>query len=135
MKTITATLPAESIYNGKNYGGEKEMISAWNVVAFRDGDYYEPVTLRTYSGRSRGSSRIYASVWVMGFSGFGGCSGHGFAGGYGYHKASAAAHAAIRSAGITLSASIDGAGDSAIEGALGAIARALGFDHFAIVRN
>lgn len=130
MKTIIATLPAESVHNGKNYGGEKEMVSAWNVVAFRDGEYYEPVTLRTYGGRSRNASRIYASVWVCGRY-----SGHGWAGGWGYHKASAAAHAAIRSAGITLSASIDGGGDSMIEEALGAIARALGFDHFTIVRN
>lgn len=129
-ETLLATLPAEPVQNGRNLGGKKELLSTWDVVAFRDGEYHQPVTLRTYAGRSRDSSRIYASIWVSGRY-----SGHGYAGGYGYHKASAAAQTAIRSAGITLSAPIDGRGDSAIEGALGAIARALGFGHFTIVRN
>ena len=137
MKPIIAKLPAKPAHRGENYGGEKEFLSAWDVVAFRDGEYFHPVTLRTYSGRPRNASRIYATIWVSHCApaAFDGCSGSGYAGGYGYHKASAAAQDAIQSAGIELSAPIGGAGDSAIEAALGAIARALGFGHFTIVRN
>ncbi len=137
MKTISATLPAKPAHHGKNYTGEKETLSTWDVVAFRDGEYFHPVTLRTYSGRSRNASHIYATLWVSHCppAAFDGCSGSGYAGGYGYHKASAAAQDAMQSAGIALSAPIGGAGDSAIEAALGAIARALGFEHFTIVRN
>ena len=52
------------------------------------------------------------------------CSGHGKAGGYGYHKESAALQEAIESAGIKLRSPIDGAGDSAVRGAMEAINRA-----------
>ena len=47
---------------------------------------------------------IYACIWHNNGS------GSGYAGGYGYHKASAAAQAAITSSGIDLSEDIDGRG-------------------------
>lgn len=59
-------------------------------------------------------------------------SGGGKASGCGYHKASAALQAAINDAGIVLSESIAGVGDSAINDALIAIAKALGFKRFHI---
>lgn len=81
-----------------------------------------PVTLRTY----RTGSTAYACLWVNGETIY--CSGSGKAGGYGYHKASAAAQVAINSAGIELSKSIDGVGDEAIEEAVKAIAVAMGYE-------
>ena len=70
MSAMTATLPSESVYHGKNLSGEKRLHGAYSVVA-------------------------------------------AFADGY-----------AIRDAGIQLSESIDGVGDSAMEAAFLAIARA-----------
>ena len=61
--------------------------------------------------------------------------GAGRAGGYGYHKQSAALDSAISAAGIELSESIHGVGDSAIDDALRAIARAMtGKPKFYLVR-
>ncbi len=51
--------------------------------------------------------------------------GTGKAGGYGYHKPSAALAEAIRDAGISLDQSISGVGDSAMREACEAIARAV----------
>lgn len=72
-------------------------------------------------------SRHYACFWLFGRKN--GCiSGGAYAGGYGYHRASAAAGAAIKRAGITLSDSISGVGDSAIKEALKAIGVACGIN-------
>lgn len=54
-------------------------------------------------------------------------SGTGSAGGYGYHRPSAAAAEAIRNAGIELDKDISGVGDTAIEQAVKAIAEAVGY--------
>jgi hypothetical protein len=66
----------------------------------------------------------YCCIWVNGgtYS-----SGSGSAGGYGYHRASAAAAEAITAAGYTLERSIAGSGDSAIEEALINMARVEGY--------
>lgn len=61
--------------------------------------------------------------------------GSGRAGGYGYHRPSAAAQEAIYNAGFELSESISGVGDSAIEEALVAIAESLGLSDFILVRS
>lgn len=92
------------------------------------------------TGRAIVTARIYqpgtvahCSLWIHGAS-YG--RGQGKAGGYGYHKASAALAEAIRDAGIVLHgdvygrkrtrdiASIGGVGDSAMVDAIEAIARA-----------
>lgn len=52
-------------------------------------------------------------------------AGSGTAGGYGYHKVSAAADTAIRNAGVKLSQSIHGLGDAAVKAAVQAIGEAL----------
>ena len=65
----------------------------------------------------------YCSLWISAAGRYG--RGQGKAGGYGYHKPSAALQAAIRDAGITLDASISGVGDSAMTEACEAIARAV----------
>jgi ribosomal protein L32 len=67
--------------------------------------------------------------------------GSGRAGGYGYHRPSAAAGEAIRNAGFELltdegkPCDIGGVGESAIEEALCAIADAIGLKDYALVRS
>jgi hypothetical protein len=60
--------------------------------------------------------------------------GAGKAGGGGYHKASASFAYAMSDAGFTLAEDIDGRGDSAIDGALDAIAAAFEIKRHMIVR-
>lgn len=131
MTDMTATLPTEYISNGKNMGHEKETTDAWIVIGIGKSrsDVVEIANARCYMGRSKSSSVVYASIWVHNK-----CAGHGNAGGYGYHKASAAMQAAIHSAGIKISEPIDGRGDSAIESALHAIGIAAGFDTVRVFR-
>ena len=119
--------------NVVNYDKKKELISTWNVIVNSDDGLKNIITVRCYMGRSTNASTVYASIWVHSTDHQ--TSGTSNAGGYGYHKASAAIAAAIESAGVTLNENIAGAGDSAIEQALEAIAQALGFDDCLIVRN
>ena len=85
-----------------------------------DGQTRSPaVTARIYWGRSR----CYCCVWIHGRHYQ---QGSAYCGGAGYHKASTAVGLALSSAGVTLSESIDGVGDSAIREALIATAAALG---------
>ena len=129
--------PAE---NGRNYGGEKELINAYSVVAVYKGEIREAVSARAYMGRSSSASTVYASIWCCPAKrGAEWCAGHGKAGGYGYHKESKAFEEAIKSAGIELRgdvygreesskvAYIGGVGDSAMREAFFAIARAMGY--------
>lgn len=112
-----------------------------------DSLYREIVVLDPATGRAIVTARLYwpgevtcyASVWIYGNRGavrsYG--RGQGKAGGYGYHKPSAALADAISDAGITLHgdvygrektnarAYISGVGDSAMESACEAIARAV----------
>ena len=132
---MQATIKEVQTNNGINYSDTKETISTWNVVAIdHKGEIQEPVTLRCYMGRSQLASRVYASLWAHNhpYS----LAGHGWAGGYGYCKQSAAAAEAIAKAGIELSEPIDGRGTTAIEHALIAITEALGYTgNMHIVRN
>ena len=116
--------------NGKNYGHKKELIQTFNVIT---DTLKEIITVRCYMGRSASASVVYASIWITAPDYHG--SGTGKAGGYGYHKVSAAISEAILSAGIELSKDISGVGNGAIHEALGAIASALGFSHVLIVEN
>lgn len=128
----------------------KEMISTFDVVGTIDGKLRSVVTARCYMGRSSSASTVYASLWVHGKDVY--TSGKGNAGGWGYHKQSAAIDSAIRSAGIELygspygserdkanaknQTSISGVGSTAIDDALLAIAKAAGArGRLLIVRN
>jgi hypothetical protein len=147
---MKAKISKPEVMNGKNYGGEKEMVSCYNVIAIDKGQIKTPITVRCYTGRSSSASTVYASIWASGKGVH--VAGHGSAGGYGYHKESAAIQDAITSAGIELygspysgrsepedlkkRCSIGGVGSTAIESALFAIARALGYrGKLEIVRN
>ena len=133
MSTQTATLTSPNASNGRNYGDTKETIDSYVVIGVGKSrsDVVELANLRIYRGRSRSASMIYASIWLRGGNY---ASGTGWAGGYGYHKASAAAQAAIDSAGITLGQPIDGRGDTAITDALHAIGIMAGFDTVRVFR-
>jgi len=91
-------------------------------------EMHAPVVLRLYWP----GNTCYAALWVNGrrsatFPDGVHTSGTGKAGGGGYHKASAAAMAAITNAGFTLSYDIDGRGEGSMRDAVLAIAHALGF--------
>lgn len=88
-----------ALSNGYNYSGSKELVGAYSVMGKVNGQLIEVVSARAYMGKSKQASTVYASIWV--------CagvytSGRGSAGGYGYHKESAAFQDAISSAGIEL---------------------------------
>lgn len=123
----------------KNYSNDKEVIGKFVII-----DKTTERTIvdcRLYMGRSKNSSTVYASIWVnikdlklpkdwaYGFT-----SGSGSAGGYGYHKQSAAVQDALTSAGIELydkdkkQQFIHGVGDGAIRDALLAVAYAAGYN-------
>ncbi len=133
--------------NAKNYSQAKELVSRYLVIDKKTERVI--VDCRCYMGRSSSSSQVYASIWINsikplgddaeGFATY--TSGHGIAGGYGYHKESAAIGEAISSSGFTLfgnvsgygdkpdfkkSCNIAGVGESAIKSALLAIAYACG---------
>lgn len=127
-----ATLPAENTSNGW-WQDNKEQTSFWQVVALKDGEFRHPVTVRVWYGRSRNASTCYAAIWASNRTRS--LGGSGSAGGYGYHRESAAVDAAIRSAGITLRHAIHGVGESAIKDALTAIAKALGYHKITIVHG
>ena len=89
------------------------------MAVMNDFTIKNPVTLRIYGTQARN----YAAVWCNGNGVY--KSGTGSAGGYGYHRPSAAACEAINNAGITLDDDINGRGDSAIKEACEAIAKAI----------
>lgn len=156
--------------NGKNLYNQKEVLEMYTIVDKKTEKTI--INCHVYGGRSSNSSTIYASLWVYNikenkipekerkgwlyqydasspglFSGK--TSGHGTAGGGGYHKASAAVGDAIASAGIELfgtpynardekvsfkeRAYINGVGDGAIKSALLAIAYAAGYNNVILV--
>lgn len=133
---LTAKIPAATVeaykagtlhtYAGKNYSGDKETVSSCNVVAVVavvKGRPVDVITCRIYMGLSRNSSTVYATVWLHGKEYH--ASGSGQAGGYGYNKESAAVDTALSMAGVKLSRSIHGTGET--REALEATARALGY--------
>lgn len=80
----------------------KELVSAYSlVVRMPSGELREVVTVKCYMGGSASASVVYAVMWVRCKDGEW-TSGSGSAGGYGYHKESAAIADAVRSAGIEL---------------------------------
>lgn len=90
-----------------------------------DGRLDSEVELRLYGT----GAKNFACLWVLGQD----RRGSGSAGGYGYHRPSAAAQEAIRNAGISLAINIDGRGEEAIREAMLAIAKALKVKHPVIV--
>jgi hypothetical protein len=135
----------QSGYNGTNYGGDKETVGQLKVVAKIEGKdgLRVPFDARFYMGRSRTAATVYCTVWVHGYKDGQEVytSGTGRAGGYGYHKQSAALADALRDAGVRLfgspyagrededptkECSISGCGSSSMDTAAEAVAREVG---------
>ena len=138
MKAIFDQAKAQD--NAKNMNGEKELVQ--RIVVVDDaGSKRTIVDCRLYMGRSRNVSAVYCSIWANGHINNERVwlSGHGKAGGYGYHKASAAMQNAITAAGFTLtddngdSMPIYGRGEWAMREAAIAIAAALGFNDVILI--
>jgi hypothetical protein len=127
--------------NAKNMNGEKELLQ--RIVVVDDaGSKQQIVDCRLYMGRSRNASAVYCSIWANGHinNEHVWISGHGKAGGHGYHKASAAMQNAITAAGFTLTddngdiVPIAGRGDDAMHDAVIAISAALGFNDVILIK-
>ena len=135
MEKVFKARIVNPVENGKNHGGGKELVNAYSFVVNTAKGMKEAITVRVYMGRSSTASTVYASVWIRGKQTY--VSGHGTAGGYGYHKESTAIGCALRSAGVELlektedgtwcSFYIDGTGSSYYDGVFKAIVRALGY--------
>lgn len=110
----------EKITHGMNVNHRKEkgFIGSIHGIAVVDGKAIDTCELRLYTT----PSRIYACFWVYAGNAYG--NGSGFAGGYGYCKKSAAAAAAIKSAGIELSEDVSGCGMGVVKEAIKAISSA-----------
>lgn len=130
---MKAKLPTEQISNGRNLSRDKELVQTYNLIALRNNELRKVITVRCWMGRSRTASTVYATIWVQAPDYW--VSGHGKAGGYGYHKISAAVADAIRSAGIELDQSISGVGEQGIRAAMEAIALKLGYKKTLIIEN
>jgi hypothetical protein len=165
MKThqrfMRATFTGKRADNARGSEASHNLLTEWQIIDKKT--ERSVITCRTYT-KGRGDT-VHASLWVHRISDkakpasweHGETSGRGSAGGYGYHKASAAVCSAISSAGITLwgspyarpvngdseaatrkllkhRAHIGGCGDSSIESALCAIAYAAGFNNAILVR-
>ena len=129
MKNLVVTLPTNDAYerNGRNLHDTKEMVRAFSYVK----NDREIIVVRWYMGRSSKSSVVYCSIWVNVADTY--FSGTGQAGGYGYHKGSAAFQEACESAGISISPSISGVGENAIKDVLLEIGNLLGYPNGLIV--
>ncbi len=116
---VTQFNPCEGI-NAKAHRRESAFLR--EIVAIDLDAGRAAVTLRIYGTQARN----YACVWISERKAGIYASGSGMAGGYGYHRSSAAAEAALRSAGVTLSDHIGGVGDAAMREAVKAVAHHLG---------
>ncbi len=141
---ISHTTPAKD--NALNLSGEKEQINRIRFIVpnprYRDyaiQTYYKAhperlaaqkfvtaVDARFYMGRSGNASTVYCSVWIHGKAGEY-CSGRAQAGGYGYHKESAALEMALESAGYHFNDHWGGSGESAMNRAILTVARYVGW--------
>lgn len=95
----------KQVQNAHNYSGEKEIVSKYVVLGKINGETREIVDARCYMARARNAATVYASIWVHGRDKEGKeiyTTGKGNAGGYGYHKESAAIGSAISSAAIEI---------------------------------
>ena len=117
---ITATLngkaPKFTASHRKEKAGLYKEYSALVTSPFSENEMQAVITLRIYAT----GSRFYACLWINSDTMH--INASGFAGGYGYCKASGAASDAIRNSGIDLSEDIHGRGTSAIRDAVLALA-------------
>lgn len=92
-----------------------------------DGRLDPEISLRMYGT----GNKNFACLWVSGID----RRGSGSAGGYGYHRPSAAVAEAFSNAGFILDKDIGGAGESAVREAVLALAKALKIKRPALVES
>lgn len=123
MQSITSFNPREDSRNIDHYRREA---SFWKEIALIDLDRGISAAEARFYGTG---SVVYCVLWVRGYNyGRSSARGYGKAGGYGYHKPSAALGAAFEAAGITLSDDIGGHGDGAMFDAMKALGDQLGIE-------
>jgi hypothetical protein len=123
MQSVLSFTPTSGI-NAAAHRKEKQPFYSFSLIDLDNAE--ESAVIRLYYSAS--GARNYACLWILrdGFY----ASGSGKAGGYGYHRPSAAAQEAFTRAGVKLAEPIDGRGDSEIEYAMRALA-----DHMGIARS
>lgn len=109
---------------GKCFFSQLSVVSL-SAKPWVNGELSPEITLRLYGT----GNKNFACLWIRGQD----RRGSGSAGGYGYHRPSAAVQEAITNAGISLANPIDGAGEEAVREALLAISKALKVKRPAIV--
>lgn len=111
-----------------NHRKENNFYGAYSIIVNDNGELNEILSCRVYGTNAMN----YSCVWLHDRKNNIYASGSGKAGGYGYHRESAAVAEALNKAGIELDNDISGRGDSAIESALTAIAKHLGYTQYLI---
>lgn len=118
---LTATIPTEHNHDGKISANRKAKYFTKQYTLISP-DFRELVVLRIYET----NKVAYACLWVNDKKTNTYITGGGNAGGYGYHRPSAAFSNALCDAKISTSEDIDGRGGGAIEATIYAIGKALG---------
>ena len=113
--------PREDIKASDRDRTAKHIRKGFKAVCAADGRLYELVDLRI----GQTDTTAYACVWLHRYSGGAYAYGSGRAGGYGYDRSSAAAEAAFRAAGVTMTEGFGGAGDQMTREAVFALGRYL----------
>lgn len=119
---VTSFTPQDNI-NGKAHRKENKFTDEISAIVNADGHGRSHVVARFYWT----DTRCYCCLWVFDGKGVY-ASGSAFAGGYGYHKASAALSLAAREAGFKFDQHFGGAGDEACRECVESIMTHLGFD-------
>jgi hypothetical protein len=145
MSTVRATIQAPNDKKPAQQPAQPMVGAGSLVVTMPDGTIREVVTVRTYMSASRNASVVKACVWIRPSDRASDWhTGRGDAGGYGYHKESAAIAEAVRNAGVTLygtpyhyggnpvdmdrTCDFGGSGSSGYRDIFTAIARAVGYE-------
>jgi hypothetical protein len=96
----------------KKHRKENNFQEEYLGLIVKDGEIFNAINCRFYGTQAKN----YCCLWFN--NGEKWASGSGSSGGYGYHRPSAAAEEALRSAGVQLTEHISGRGDSAIKDSL-----------------
>lgn len=128
---VTSFIP-QTNFNASNRK-EKLFYESYEIVTYNGKEFHNPISLRLYGSNAKNYACIWINAGKTAKRDSVHVSGTGNAGGYGYHRASAAVAEALQSAGFKFDSEISGVGESAINDALKAIAKHLGFKKFTIV--
>jgi hypothetical protein len=117
MKTLS--INAKDGMNARAHRKENSFMYNYIGLAVVDDKIVEAVDCRIYGTNARN----YCCLWWRANGKYG--SGSDYAGGYGYHRPSAAAAGAFSASGVELDSDISGRGDRAIEDAVLALTQSL----------